>query len=249
MDEQMVPIVLGEAQKAVDIFNQTVDTLKKFDTIDAVDKRFAAELGPQDPLDQVEKAVDIATQVVELAKETKTFTAIDERLASEIRPKQNKIDAFRETMPNAADKIDENLGIVVDQVGGIIVECIGAAYEAIKKELKKDHGSKVKAGRFVDCPVVAVGTTSCIVVDEDNNTFVYLTPENVLRSTHVKKNFRLIRGKTYYFYELVFRDGSQSYIRVSKKHRNNLECCGRENIVSARSEGLPPDEECEDNDE
>ena len=47
MDEQMVPIVLGEAQKAVDIFNQTVDTLKKFDTIDAVDKRFAAELGPK----------------------------------------------------------------------------------------------------------------------------------------------------------------------------------------------------------
>lgn len=59
MDEQMVPIVLGEAQKAVDIFEQTVDTLKKVDTIDALDKRFAAELGPQDPLGQVERVVNL----------------------------------------------------------------------------------------------------------------------------------------------------------------------------------------------
>lgn len=197
-------------------------------------------------LDKAQKAVRIVDMAVDTAKKIEPIDALGERIASEIRPKPSKIDAFRRTMPNAANKIDENLGRVVDQVGGIVDECIGDAYEAIKKELKKHHGSKVKVGCFVGCPIVEAGTTSCIVVDEDKHTLVYLTPENVLRSTRVKKNFRLVRGKIYYYYELLFRDGSQSHVRVSKKHRNNLERCGRENIVSTSFEGLPPDEECED---
>ena len=29
----------------------------------------------------------------------------------------------------------------------------------------------------------------------------------------------------YYYYEIIFKDGSESYVRVSKKHKENLELC------------------------
>ena len=252
MDEQMVPIVLGEAQKAVDIFEQTVDTLKKVDTIDALDKRFAAELGPQDPLGQVERVVNITTQMAELAKETETFPAIDKRNAEKIQPKPGKREVFEDIykkMPTTANKFDENVGKVVDKSGEIIVTCLDAAFEKIKKELKTDHGSKVRAGRFYGCSIIYAGTKSCIVVDKEKHELVYLTPENVLLSRCVEKKFFPLRGKNYYYYELVFKDGSESYVRVSKKHRQNLECCGLQDTAASIFKELLPGETCEDSEE
>lgn len=199
MDEQMVPIVLGEAQKAVDIFEQTVDTLKKVDTIDALDKRFAAELGPQDPLGQVERVVNITTQMAELAKETETFPAIDKRIAEKIQPKPGKREVFEDIykkMPTTANKFDENVGKVVDKSGEIIVTCLDAAFEKIKKELKTDHGSKVRAGRFYGCSIIYAGTKSCIVVDkEKHEDYVTFPRDDIARLSGMtmpinKRNWR-----------------------------------------------------------
>lgn len=199
MDEQMVPIVLGEAQKAVDIFEQTVDTLKKVDTIDALDKRFAAELGPQDPLGQVERVVNITTQMAELAKETETFPAIDKRIAEKIQPKPGKREVFEDIykkMPTTANKFDENVGKVVDKSGEIIVTCLDAAFEKIKKELKTDHGSKVRAGRFYGCSIIYAGTKSCIVVDkEKHEDYVTFPRDDIARLSGItmpvnKRNWR-----------------------------------------------------------
>lgn len=125
----------------------------------------------------------------------------------------------------------------------IIVKYIGDLPETIKAELKKDHGSKVKVGRFHDCSIVFAGTKSCIVVDAEQHELVYLTPECVLRSRYVEKKFRPSRAKTYYYYELIFKDGTESYVRVSEKHRQNLESCGLQNTTETIFKMLPSGEE------
>lgn len=238
---------LGQAERVVDLTSKAIDTAKKVDFIDAADKRIATQLEPKDPLDQTERVIDLTDKAIDTLKKIEPLNeigdAVGERISSIIRPKPSKIDTFCQTMPETANRLDENCGMIVDQVGGIISECIGASYEAIKKELKKNRGSKVKTGLFAGSPIVEAGTSSCIVVDKDKHMFVYLTSENVQRITRVKKNFKLIRGKTYYYYDLTFRDGTRSYIRVSKKHRDNLERCGCENVVPEIIEELPPGEE------
>lgn len=198
MDEQMVPIVLGETQKAVDIFEQTVDTLKKFDTINAVDKRVATKLEPQDPLGQAGKAVEIVDKGIKTVKQIETVSAADERIADWIRPKPGKrevIEDIYEKIPTTANKFDENVGKVVDKSGEIIVTCLDAAFEKIQKELKTDHGSKVRAGRFYGCSIIYAGTKSCIVVDKETHELVYLTPENILFSRCVEKSFFHFGGR------------------------------------------------------
>lgn len=200
--------------------------------------------------------LELAEQGIQVAKQVETIDAVDRNaakivdaagdfVAGKIQPKKTNGEMIAERLPKMMDAADEGAANIVAAIGEIIVKYIGDLPETIKAELKKDHGSKVKVGRFHDCSIVFAGTKSCIVVDAEQHELVYLTPEYVLCSRYVEKKFRLSRGKTYYYYEIIFRDGTESYVRVSEEHRQNLENCGLQNTTETIFKMLPAGEECE----
>lgn len=163
-----------------------------------------------------------------------TYKTIDNILADRIEEKLNsksKIDdmkdkisvvgeslkGVREVIPEASKAVDETTTVIIETVGKELVR-------RIEEKLQKKHGSKVKVGKFCGCPIVYAGTKSCIVVDRMNhNKLVYLIPENVKSCCYVEKKFKLHKMENDYYYAITFVDGSESYIRVSQKHQNNLD--------------------------
>lgn len=199
--------------------------------------------------------LELAETGIQVAKQVETIDAVDRNaakivdatgdlVAGKIQPKKPKGEILAERFPNVMDAADAGAANIATAISDIIVKYIGDLPEAMKAELKKDHGSKVKVGRFHDCSIVFAGTKSCIVVDAEQHELVYLTPECVLCSRYVEKRFRPSRAQTYYYYELIFKDGTESYVRVSKKHRQNLERCGLQNTAETIFKMLPSGEEC-----
>lgn len=197
----------------------------------------------------------LAEKGIQVAKQVETIDAVDRNaakivdaagdlVAGKMQPKKTKGEIIAERFPDVVDAANAGTANIVTAISDIIVKYIGDLPEIIKAELKKDHGSKVKVGRFHDCSIVFAGTKSCIVVDAEQHELVYLTPECVLRSRYVEKKFRPSRAKTYYYYELIFKDGTESYVRVSEKHRQNLESCGLQNTTETIFKMLPSGEEC-----
>ena len=86
------------------------------------------------------------------------------------------------------------------------------------KELLKDHGSKVKKGTFEDCKITLVGTKACICLGDDE--YLELTDENVRKITFVKEKHRI--DHTYYYYEIKFHNGKNSYVRMRRKYRDAM---------------------------
>ncbi|NCE65548.1 hypothetical protein D1159_13400 [Pseudoflavonifractor sp. 524-17] len=199
-------------------------------------------------LELAEKGIQVAKQVEMIdavdRNAAKIVDAAGDLVAGKMQPKKTKGEIIAERFPDVVDAADAGTANIVTAISDIIVKYIGDLPEIIKAELKKDHGSKVKVGRFHDCSIVFAGTKSCIVVDAEQHELVYLTPECVLRSRYVEKKFRPTRAKTYYYYELVFKDGTESYVRVSEKHRQNLESCGLQNTTKTIFKMLPSGEEC-----
>lgn len=206
---------LAQANAQLDLAEKAVHVVKQVEMIDAVDRNGA-------------KIVDAAGDFV----------------VGKIQPKETKGEIIAERFPKMMDATDEGAANIVTTIGEIIVKYIGDLPEIIKTEIKKDHGSKVKVGRFHDCSIVFAGTKSCIVVDAEQHELVYLTPECVLCSRYVEKKFRPSRAKTYYYYEIIFKDGTESYVRVSEKHRQNLENCGLQDTTKTIFKMLPSGEDC-----
>ena len=86
-----------------------------------------------------------------------------------------------------------------------------------EKELTKKHGSKVKNGDYKGCKITLIGTTACISL---GNEYIALTDEYVQKITFVKKKHKI--DHTYYYYELKFRDGKISYVRMRRKYRDAM---------------------------
>lgn len=110
-------------------------------------------------------------------------------------------------------------------VESVIIELDPALMEKIENYLGTYHGSKVKQGAFAECRIAKYADKACIL-DEANNRCILLTSENVQSCRFVEEKFKLSRMKTYYYYEIDYTDGSDtynSYIRVSEKYRKCLE--------------------------
>ena len=88
------------------------------------------------------------------------------------------------------------------------------------KFVGKDHGSKVKKGAFQECPVEMFADKACIVVDTEEGEIVLLTSENIQSYRYIKKKDRM--AHTYYYYEIVFHDGTTSYVRMRRKYRDAM---------------------------
>lgn len=198
--------------------------------------------------------LELVEKGIQVAKQSEAIDAVDRNIAKmtdtigdlvteKIKPPKSKEEVIAERLPDMMAAADKGAAKIVTEISEIIVKCIGVLPEIIKTELKKSHGSKVKAGRFEGCRIIFAGTMSYIVVDAKQHEFVYLTPEYVSCSRCVGKKFRLSRGQTYYYYEIIFKDGTESYVRVSGKHRQNLENCGFQNSTETIFKTLSPGEE------
>ncbi len=105
----------------------------------------------------------------------------------------------------------------------IVTALAPSALSAAKKYWSKDHGSKVKRGAFQDCSIEMFGDKACIVVNEDSGEVVMLTSDTIQSYEYVKEKYKASRMKKYYYYDITFKDGSESYVRMSKKYREAME--------------------------
>ena len=105
-----------------------------------------------------------------------------------------------------------------------IVTAVGPdAVKHVVKYQKGNHGSKVKRGAYQDCKVEMFGDKACIVTDPDSGEVVFLTSDFIESCRFIEEKFKKARMKTYYYYEIVFKDGQQSYVRMSSKYRDAME--------------------------
>ena len=75
----------------------------------------------------------------------------------------------------------------------------------------KPQGSQVKQGAYKDCTI-------------DRGDVVFLTSDTIQSCQLLKEKKKLHSGKlkTYYYYNIFFKDGSRSYVRMRKKYRNAM---------------------------
>jgi hypothetical protein len=107
-----------------------------------------------------------------------------------------------------------------------IVEVVGPiALKQAKKFWDTDHGSKVKQGAYHECPVEMFADKACIVVNEERGEIVLLTSDNVESYRYMKEKKRLngVQMHTYYYYEIDFKNGEHSYVRMRRKYREAME--------------------------
>lgn len=108
---------------------------------------------------------------------------------------------------------------------GIITVVAPNAWGKIKKFLGKNRGSKVKRGAFQDCSIEMFGDKACIVVDEDSGEIIMLTSDTIQTYRYVKEKERTVglSRHTYFYYDITFKDGSESYVRMRKKYLEAIE--------------------------
>lgn len=96
----------------------------------------------------------------------------------------------------------------------------------MEDRLTKPHGSKVKKGAYKDCLIELDESKeyAFIVVDPTRGNILYLTSDTIQSCEYVKKakKRRYLEYKTYYYYNITFKDGRRSYVRMRKKYRNAM---------------------------
>lgn len=92
------------------------------------------------------------------------------------------------------------------------------------KYLSKDHGSKVKMGAYQECPIGLFGDKACIITDADNGEVIFLTSDTIQSYKYIKEKRRIvgITNHTYFYYNITFKDGSESYVRMRRKYREAM---------------------------
>lgn len=96
----------------------------------------------------------------------------------------------------------------------------------LKNHMGKTKGSKVKDGAYKDCAIEVDPNEeyAFIVVDMSRGEVIYLTSDTIQSCQFLKEDKKLHKGKfkTYYYYNIFFKDGSRSYIRMRRKYRDAM---------------------------
>ena len=106
---------------------------------------------------------------------------------------------------------------------GIITIVTPHIWKGLKKLFEKDHGSKVKMGAFCECSIEMFGDKACIIANEDEGEVVFLTAENIQSYKFIEQKRRAPSMHTYFYYEIYFKDGCSSYVRMRRKYRDAME--------------------------
>ena len=120
-------------------------------------------------------------------------------------------------MPNISPEI-------INATKKIIVSIAPYLIETGEEYLSKDHGSKVKEGAFKECSIKLIGDKAGIVVNENRGDVVFLTSDYIQSYQYVMDKERTVGLKrhTYYYYNITFKDGSKSYVRMRRKYRDAM---------------------------
>lgn len=105
---------------------------------------------------------------------------------------------------------------------GIVTVLGPALWNKVQKFGSKDHGSKVKEYAYRDCSIELFADKACIIVDKEQGKVVFLTSEEIASHKFVDEQFRPVTMKKYYYYDIVFKDGRMSRVRMSKKKRDAM---------------------------
>lgn len=115
---------------------------------------------------------------------------------------------------------------VVKKAAVQILTLVGSeALKITKRFWEKDHGSKVKRGAYSECPIELFGDKACIIVDEGIGEIIMLTSDTIQSCHYVKEKKRLVGVKyhTYFYYDITFKNGEESYVRMRRKYRDAME--------------------------
>ena len=105
-------------------------------------------------------------------------------------------------------------------------EVLSWVQKRAKDFMGKPRGSKVKDGAYKDCLIETDPNEeyAFIVVDMGRGEVVMLTSDTIQSCQFLKEDKKLHKGKfkTYYYYNIIFKDGSRSYVRMRKKYRDAM---------------------------
>ena len=117
------------------------------------------------------------------------------------------------------------------------------ALKQITEYLSGNHGSKVKEFAYAECKIARFDNIPCIVVDSGSGKIIPLSSETIEKYTFIKEKKRMVgvKLKTYFYYDIKFRNGERSRIRISRKNCDvilrNLKSAGADNdFVNVQSD-------------
>lgn len=96
------------------------------------------------------------------------------------------------------------------------------AKKQFQKYFSRDHGSKVKMGEFAEATIEMYGDKACIKLNENGSKVLLLTSDTIHSYRFIEEKFHISRMKDYYYYDITFKDGSTSYVRMSEKYRDAM---------------------------
>ena len=94
--------------------------------------------------------------------------------------------------------------------------------------MKPHSGSKVKDGMYKGCKLKIYGS-EVQIEDEINMESISLTPKYVKECKKTEKYFNVTKVKNYYHYEIIYNDGTSSYVRMSKRYHQLIDSCFKKN--------------------
>lgn len=106
----------------------------------------------------------------------------------------------------------------------IVTALAPEVFSGAKKYWNTDHGSKVIRGEFNDCSIEMFGDKSCIVVDEKSGKVVMLTSDTIKSYKYAMEKKRRVglHEHTYFYYDIIFKDGTESYVRMRRVYSDAL---------------------------
>ena len=110
-------------------------------------------------------------------------------------------------------------------VAAVAPVALDIAKQLFKKYTSKNHGSKVKMGEFAEASIEMFGDKACIKLNENSSQILLLTSDNVESYHYVEEKKRLVGATyhTYFYYNIKFKDGTESYVRMRRKYRDAME--------------------------
>lgn len=199
---------LAMVKEGVEVFDDGVTALKKIEIINELDKAGAlvvnklggkAAYALRTPQEKCYDKLELAEAVAKFTKEN--------------------YPELSETLEQIACKM---IIAAAEEIGGVYTW----TKHKLVESLEKPKGSKVKADRFDGCPIFYAGDVSYIEIGKGLR--LHLTPDCIESCTYDRKKYKMSLGHHHYYCNVNYKDGSRSYIRVSRKHLKNLVKCGLE---------------------
>ena len=198
--------------------------------------------------------LDLIEQGINVAKQIGPISALDEGSKKNItyilRTNKQKVEDQMELIDKGAQLVERHLPNAYSAIDKVTTDFIIATeeeaaklYKAIKEAAQKPHGSKVKFGRFKGCRIIYDGLQSYIQTNDETGTMPLLIPLNldcIKACRFDRKKVKPHKLTTHYYYNVVFHDNSECYIRVSEKHCKNLDICVEQTANDIVFTLLPP---------